>query len=78
MLQEEKQKSEAKNFTNKVVYDKIFIEKVNIDKYYSETFIAYYDAKSHIENLEENMTNLQDMKTQVTIDDSGTLTLTTK
>ena len=48
MLQEEKQKSEAKNFTNKVVYDKIFIEKVKIDKYYSETFIAYYDAKSHI------------------------------
>ena len=38
----------GQNFTNKVVYDKIFIEKVKIDKYYSETFIAYYDAKSHI------------------------------
>ena len=38
----------AKNFTNKVVYDKIFIEKVKIDKYYSETFIAYYDTKLHI------------------------------
>ena len=78
MLQEEKQKSEAANFTNKVVYDKIFIEKVKTDKYYSETFVAYYDAKSDIENLEEKMTNLQDMKTQVTIGDSGTLTLTNK
>ena len=52
MLQEEKQKSEAEKFTNKVVYDKIFIERVKIDKYYSETFIAYYDTKSHIEKLE--------------------------
>ena len=78
MLQEEKQKSEAASFTNKVVYDKIFIEKVKIDKYYSETFIAYYDANSHIEKLEENMTNLQHAKTQVTIGDSGTLTLTNK
>ena len=60
------------------MYDKIFIEKVKIDKYYSETFISYYDAKSHIEKLEENMTNIQDMKTQVTIADSGTLTLTKK
>ena len=34
-----------------------------MDRYYSETFIVYYDAKSHIENLEENITNLQDMKT---------------
>ena len=52
MLQEEIQKNEAENFTNKVVCDKIFIEKVKIDQYYSETFIAYYDAKSHIEKLE--------------------------
>ena len=60
------------------MYDKIFIEKVKIDKYYSETFIVYYDAKSDIEKLEENMTNLQDMKTHVTIGDSGTITLTNK
>ena len=60
------------------MYDKIFIEKVKIDKYYSETFIAYYDTKSHIEKLEENVTNVQYMKTQVTIGDSGTLTLTNK
>ena len=45
-----------------------------MDKYYSET----YDAKSHIEQLEEKMTNIQDMKTQVIIGDSGTLTLTNK
>ena len=50
MLQEEKQKSEAANFTNKVVYEKIFIKKVKRDKYYSETSIVYYYyAKSNIE-----------------------------
>ena len=69
-------KSEAATFTNEVMYDKIFIEKVKRDKYYSETFIAYYDANSHIENLEKNMTNLQDMKTQVTLVDSKTFILT--
>ena len=58
--------------------DKIFIEKVKIDKYYSETFIVYYDSKSHIEKLEENMTNIQYIKTQVTIGDNGTLNLTNK
>ena len=71
-------KSEAVNFTNRVVFEKTFIEKVKTDKYYSQKFIAYYDAKSHIEKLEENMTNLHDMKTQVTIGDSVTLTLTKK
>ena len=58
------------------MYEKIFIEKLKRDRYYSERFIAYYDDKSHIKNLEEKMKNLQDMKTQVTIGDSGTLTLT--
>ena len=48
ILQEERYENEAANFTNEVVYEKIFIEKVKTDKFYSETFIAYYDAKSHI------------------------------
>ena len=78
MLQGGKYKSEAANFTNEVVYDKISIKKVKRDECYSETFIAYNDSNSHIEQLEENMTNLQGMKTQVTIGDSGTLNLTKK
>ena len=41
------------------MYDKIFIEKVKIDEYYREVFIVYFNTKSHIEKLEENMTNVQ-------------------
>ena len=39
--------------------------------------VAYYSATSHMLNLEENMMNLKDFKTQVTIGDSRTLTGTT-
>ena len=39
-------------------------------KHDSETFIADSGATSHILNLEENMKNLKDAKTQVTVGDS--------
>ena len=39
----------------------------------SEEFIIDSGAMSHIENLEENMMNLKDAETRVTIGDSITL-----
>ena len=37
-------------------------------------FITDYGATSHMVNLEENMKNFKDEKTQVTVEDSKTLT----
>ena len=52
----------------------MFIAKTSNQDHDSETFITDSGATSYIVNLEENMTNLKDAETQVTIGDSRTIT----
>ena len=67
-------KKSSTNYTEEVIYDKLFIWKTSNQNYDSETFIADSGATSHMLNPEENTKNRKDKETQVTLGDSRTLT----
>ena len=69
---------DAKNVTEEIIYDKLFIVKELNQKCDSETFIADSDAMSHMVTPEENMTNLCYDRKQVTVGYSGTITGTNR
>ena len=56
------------------MYDRNFIMKMSNQNHESKTFIVDSGATSHMVNSEENMTNLRDAETRVTIGDTRTLT----
>ena len=67
------EKESTNNIIEDLVYDELFIAKTSNQKHVGETFIEYSSATSHMVNSEENMTNLKNSKTRVTIRDSRTL-----
>ena len=50
-----------------VIYNKMFIPKPSNQNHARKILIADYGATQYMVNLEENMTNLKDAKTRVTI-----------
>ena len=75
MRQEEKcGKRIHKNVTEEVIDKKLFIIKKPNQDHEGETFIADSGAISHMVNSEENMANLNNSETQVTVGDSINLT----
>ena len=57
-----------------MLYDELYIAKTSNQEHDSEIFIADSGATSHMVNLENNMTNLKDTETKVTIGDCKNLT----
>ena len=75
LIQEEKgRKRICKNIIDEVFYDELFIVKTSNQDHDGKTFIMDSSAMSHMVNSEENITNLKDAKTRVTVGDSRTLT----
>ena len=64
----------SNKFTEDVIYNTLFIVKSSNQEHDSKIFIVDSGAISHMVNLEENMTNLYNFETRVTIGDSITLT----
>ena len=70
LTQEEKPwKIISKKITEEVIYGELFITKILNQKYDSWTVITDSVAMSQMVNMEENMTNLHDAETRVTIGD---------
>ena len=61
------EKQSSNNATEDVIYNELFIVRKSNQEHDSEIFIMDSGATSHMVYLEENMTNLNDYKTQVTI-----------
>ena len=69
-------KEATKNAREEIIHDKYFCTiywKCSIQKYNSKTFISDYGDMSHMITTEENMINLYNAETQVTVGDIGTL-----
>ena len=74
LQQEESGKRIYKNVTENVVYNELFITKISNKEHDREIFIADSGAMSHMVNSEENITNLKNAETRVTVGDRKTLT----
>ena len=71
-----RRKYSAKNVTEDVVYDELFISKTSDMEHDRKMFIADSGVMSHMVNSEENITNLKDSETRVTVGDSRTIART--
>ena len=74
MLQGKKAEKCVNNVTEDVICDKIFIMKILNKEHDRKKCIVDSSATSHMINSEENMTNLKNTETRVTVGDSRTLT----
>ena len=75
MFKEENAWKEAANYaTEEIIYERLFIEKKLSNKYDTKTFIVDYGATSHMVATEENVSNLCNVETIVTVWDSWIIT----
>ena len=63
------EKESANNITEDIVYNELFVAKTSNKEHDRKIFIVDCGSTSHIVNSENNMTNLKDIKTKVTVSD---------